>query len=205
MFLKLSTAVVVTVGGFWDKADGVTPETGLTGMTNIYLHKAGGDPVARNSAVAITYPANAGGHYSVPLSATDTNTLGILRVHITESGIHLGVWQDYMVMNANAYDSLFGTDKLQVDVAEMAANVVTASALAADAVTEIWTTTLTEAYAADGAAATPAQLLYMLLSALAEFSIAGTTITCKKIDGSTTSMTYTINDATNPTSRTRAT
>jgi len=68
----------------------------------------------------------------------------------------------------------------------------------------VWTTALTESYAADGAAPTPAQLLFMLLSVVAEFSISGTTITCKKLDGSTTAMTFTLDDATNPTSRARA-
>ena len=71
-------------------------------------------------------------------------------------------------------------------------------------VTGVWTTAMTESYASDGATMTPAQALYMLLSAVTEFSIAGTTITCKKLDGSTTAMTFTLNDGTNPTSRTRA-
>ena len=66
-------------------------------------------------------------------------------------------------------------------------------------------TTLTEGYAADGSAATLEQLLYMIWSALAEFAISGVTITAKKLDGSTTAMTFTLDDATNPTSRTRAT
>ena len=65
--------------------------------------------------------------------------------------------------------------------------------------------TVVEAYAADGAAASPGQLLYMIWSALSEFAISGTTVTAKKLDGSTTAMTYTLDDATNPTSRTRAT
>lgn len=64
---------------------------------------------------------------------------------------------------------------------------------------------LTEAYAADGAAATVAQLLYMIWSALAEFAISGTTITAKKLDGATTAMTFTLDSSTAPTSRTRAT
>ena len=68
----------------------------------------------------------------------------------------------------------------------------------------MWTTAATESYAADGAAATPAQLMYMILCAVSEFSISSTTITGKKLDGSTTAMTWTINDATSPTSRTRA-
>lgn len=77
--------------------------------------------------------------------------------------------------------------------------------LSSTGVNDILRTALTEGYAADGAAPTLEQFMFMLLSALGEFSISGTTITCKKLDGTTTSMTYTLNDATNPTSRTRAT
>ena len=68
----------------------------------------------------------------------------------------------------------------------------------------MWTTAQTESYASDGAAATPAQLLYMILCSVSEFAISGTTITGKKLDGSTTAMTWTISDSSNPTSRTRA-
>jgi len=68
----------------------------------------------------------------------------------------------------------------------------------------MWTTAMTESYASDGATMTPAQSLYMILCAVSEFAISSTTITGKKVDGSTTAMTWTINDATNPTSRTRA-
>ena len=56
----------------------------------------------------------------------------------------------------------------------------------------------------DGAAGTSAQLLYMIWAAVHEFSISGTTITSKKLDGSTTAMTWTIDDSASPTSRTRA-
>ena len=68
----------------------------------------------------------------------------------------------------------------------------------------MWTTAQTESYASDGSTATPAQLLYMILCSVSEFAISGTTITGKKLDGSTTAMTWTIIDASNPTSRTRA-
>ena len=67
-----------------------------------------------------------------------------------------------------------------------------------------WTTAQTESYAGDGSAATPAQLLYMIHCAVSEFSISSTTLTGKKLDGSTTAMTWTLNAATSPTSRTRA-
>jgi hypothetical protein len=72
-------------------------------------------------------------------------------------------------------------------------------------VADILTTALTESYAADGAAPTLSQALFAIMQQAGEFSIAGTTITVKKLDGSTTAMTFTLNDATNPTSRTRAT
>lgn len=82
---------------------------------------------------------------------------------------------------------------------------VDATGMESGAVATILTTAMTEAYATDGSAPTIAQALCLLISALTEFSISGTTITAKKLDGSTTSSTYTLDDATNPTSRTRTT
>lgn len=70
---------------------------------------------------------------------------------------------------------------------------------------DILTTALTEAYAADGAAPTLAQALFLIQQSIGDFSISGTTLTVKKLDGSTTAATYTLDDASNPTSRTRAT
>ena len=64
--------------------------------------------------------------------------------------------------------------------------------------------TLTEAYASDGAAGTLAQLLYEILQSNTEFAISGTTVSVKGRDGSTEKMTFTLDDATSPTSRTRA-
>lgn len=67
------------------------------------------------------------------------------------------------------------------------------------------TAVLTEAYAADGAQMTLAQALYEIAQTLSEFAISGTTVTVKKRDGATTALTFTLDDASNPTSRTRAT
>lgn len=79
-------------------------------------------------------------------------------------------------------------------------------ALGADAIADIFSTTaIVEAYAAKGAAATLAQLLYEILQNLKEMSISGTTKTVKKLDGSTTAATYTLDDADEPTSITRTT
>jgi len=72
-------------------------------------------------------------------------------------------------------------------------------------VADILTTQMTEAYAADGAAPTLTQALMMIQQLLGEFAISGTTLTMKKVDGSTTGATFTLDDGTNPTSLTRAT
>ena len=94
-------------------------------------------------------------------------------------------------------------------VTAIAANAVNASALASDAVTEIatgvLTTAMTESYNADGAAPTLAQALMVIMQVLTESSVASTTMSVKRLDGTTTALTLTLNDATTPTSITRAT
>ncbi len=67
------------------------------------------------------------------------------------------------------------------------------------------TVAVTESYNADGAAPTPVQALMVIMQMLTETSIAGTTTTVKKLDGSTTALTLTLDSATLPTSCTRAT
>jgi hypothetical protein len=70
----------------------------------------------------------------------------------------------------------------------------------------IFTRTLgTEAYASDGSVPTFAQMQFMLWSALAQFGITSTTISCKKLDGTTEAMTFTLDSSSSPTSRTRTT
>jgi len=71
-------------------------------------------------------------------------------------------------------------------------------------VSDILTTQMTESYAADGSAPTLAQALHLIQQSLGDFSIAGTTITVKRLNGTTTAATYTLDDGTDPTSRTRA-
>jgi hypothetical protein len=91
--------------------------------------------------------------------------------------------------------------KAELDAGFAALNDPTAAAIA----TEILTTQMTESYAADGTAPTLAQALCLIQQSIGDFSISGTTLTVKKLDGSTTAATYTLDDAVNPTSRTRAT
>jgi len=67
------------------------------------------------------------------------------------------------------------------------------------------TVAMAESYNADGAAPTPVQSLFVLMQMLTEMSAAGTVVTVKKLDGTTTAFTLNTNDATTPTSITRAT
>lgn len=67
-----------------------------------------------------------------------------------------------------------------------------------------FTTALADSVAADGSRPSVNQALLMITRFLTERSVSGVTMTVKKEDGSTSSMTFTINDANNPTSITRA-
>lgn len=114
MWLKQSTAVTVKMGPFLDSTDGNTQETALTiSQADIRLSKNGGAYAQTNNVAGATHDEK--GNYGIPLDTTDTNTLGTLRVHIHETGA-LPVWQDFMVVPANVWDSLFGADLLQVDL-----------------------------------------------------------------------------------------
>jgi hypothetical protein len=70
-------------------------------------------------------------------------------------------------------------------------------------VSDVLTTQMTEAYAANGIAPTMAQSLFAIHQLLMEFSISGTTYTVKKLDSATTAFVVTLDDATNPTGNTR--
>ncbi len=72
------------------------------------------------------------------------------------------------------------------------------------AISGLLTTQMTESYNTDGTAPTLAQALFLIMQRLTEFSISGTTITVKKLDGSTAALTLTLDDATSPTSSTRS-
>lgn len=116
LWLRQSTTTTVKLGPFLDKSDGVTEETGLS--PTVKLTKNGGTIADRSSGTAITHDTL--GWYSVELNATDTNTLGRLRVLVHAAATHLPVWENYMVLPAAVYDSLIlGTDLLPVDAADL--------------------------------------------------------------------------------------
>ena len=121
-WIKQSTASTVKLGPFLDDTDGKTPETGLTiSQADIRISKNGGAFAQSNNTAGATHNEN--GYYDVPLNTTDTNTLGTFRVAVSKSGA-LPVWEDFMVVPANVWDSMFGSSVLNVNVSTMSSGAV---------------------------------------------------------------------------------
>jgi len=69
---------------------------------------------------------------------------------------------------------------------------------------DVFDTQMADSVPADGTISTREQALYIIEKMMTEFAYSGTTLTVKKVDGTTTLMTFTLDEATNPTSLTRA-
>jgi len=106
-YLQQSTGATVTVGPFVDKTDAVSEEAALAGTMTVKVAKNGGSLAARDSSDAIAYDTD--GYYQVPLSTTDTNTLGRLTLAVSDPATHLHVREYYQILNASAYEMLCGT------------------------------------------------------------------------------------------------
>ena len=89
-------------------------------------------------------------------------------------------------------------------LAELDAANIPADIDALPTFSEIFTTTLTEAYAADGAAPTLAQFMFLGQQRHSDFTIAGTSMTVFKLDGTTTAAGFTLADSSLPTGITRS-
>jgi hypothetical protein len=150
-WLRQSTAVDIGIGPFVDQTDGFTAETGLTlSQADIRLKKNGGAWAQKNDSNAASHEEN--GWYEAALNTTDTDTLGVLIVAVNESGA-LPVWHEFMVVPQQVWDSLFGSDKLQVHADEITAGLITAAAIADNAIDAgaIAADAITSAKIADGA------------------------------------------------------
>jgi hypothetical protein len=75
----------------------------------------------------------------------------------------------------------------------------------AEVVDVLRTDLIPDSYAADGAQPTFAQAILAIQQWLFERAVVSTTVTVNKPDGTTAAMTFTLDDATSPTSITRAT
>ncbi len=228
--IKQSTTAYPLVFFMTDSADHLAGKAGLT--CTVKISKAGATGVSPSGSVTQIDSTNLPGWYQVAGNETDTDTLGPLILHATASGAD-ATDMIYEVVAFDPQDSvrlgLTGLANAAPGAAgglfiagTNAATTVTTSftttftgnltgsigSLGAtaktDASTAVLTTQMTEAYAADDTAPTLAQAMFLTMQSVGEVSISGTTLTVKKLDGSTTAASYTLNDATTPTSRTRA-
>lgn len=128
-FLKQSTAITVPMGPFLDETDGVTPQTGLSSQTGRITKVGTG---ASFTASSWTHDWN--GHYLVGLSTSHTDTLGLLRIAFNSAASYLPVWEEFMIVPANIFDSLVGgSDALQVDIIQWVGTSATSGAIPAAA------------------------------------------------------------------------
>lgn len=225
-YLRQSTASQARViGPFVDDTDFKTPETGLTiANTDVKLLKNGAASVNKNSGGG-THRAN--GNYGLTFDATDTDTVGELHASVLVAGALLVVGK-FVVLEEAVYDSIFVAGAVALATAaalDAVDNFVDTEVAAIKAKTDLipalpaavgdamtltaaydfakGTVAMTEAYAANGVAPTPAQALYAIQQMLTMFSIAGTSLTVKKLDNSTTAFVVTLNSATAPTAAAR--
>lgn len=139
-FLKQSTTVTLSLGPFLDDDDALTEKTGLTiADTTVFLSKNGGAKANPNDTNDCTEDAN--GVYLKQLDGTDTGTLGLLVVYVHESDA-LYIRQDYVVVTANVWNTLFSTDKFDVNIAEITAGIIANASFNADVGSTVYATNI---------------------------------------------------------------
>lgn len=131
IYLKADVAVEVLVGPAVAVGDGFTPVTNLVGASadEYELIKYNGATALTSGAPtnALAAITGADGYYSLELAIGDVDTEGPLWLVINDDSLILPIRHEFMVVNANVYDSLFAaaaTDLLQVDVQEINATTV---------------------------------------------------------------------------------
>jgi hypothetical protein len=135
--LRQSTASQeIPLGPFVDSTDGNTAETALSiANTDIKLQKGGATTQANKNSGGATHIAT--GDYYAVLDATDTDTVGNLRVKVHVSGA-LAVWLDCVVLEEAVYDAQYASAAVGY-VANAPVNVaqISGDATAADTL-ETW-------------------------------------------------------------------
>jgi len=148
-FLKTNTAVIVTVGPFYDKTDGVTIENALTATneritltvdlddgnapTLVLDNITGAASGTANDIVVITN-ADAG-LYQIELAAANVNYLGRAMLTITDAANHVPVFHEFMIVSAQFYAFMCGATIPDVNVTKVNGTSQTAGDLKASITT----------------------------------------------------------------------
>lgn len=181
-WLQQSTEKIVRIGPAVAVADGFTPVTNLAISSSDeaeLLKETGG--VVDISGATFAAITTADGWYDLTLTTSHTDTVGDITIIIQDDSLILPLYAYFTVVEARSYKTnILGTDNW-------------------------FGVNLTEVYRATNTVGSVASLLYEIIAHLGEFSLSGVTKTTKKLDGSTTAKTYTLDSATDPTSITEAT
>lgn len=141
-FLRQNTATQEVPVTLVSSVDGYTPKTGITAPTK-KIAKTTGAFANMNDG---TWAEDAYGWYTVQFNAADSNTLGMIKLHIEKSGCRN--FDDFgYVLPANIYDSWFSTDKQQVDITQIAGVTQNATNLSKAASTMVLGTVDTAGFA----------------------------------------------------------
>lgn len=137
-YLRQSTSATVVIGPVWATADGVLKADlayDAAGINcDIYKNGTKADITLANSAGDGYFRAASGeALYLLTLSTGHTDTLGRLEISLSATGYYMKP-RSYMVVPANVWDSLFGADKLQVDVGVPSFTVASAVSASGDAI-----------------------------------------------------------------------
>jgi hypothetical protein len=180
-------------------ANTVVPMTAATSQTE---HDATQSAIAGQNDIAATDIVSAGAITTLSGAVVNVDT-----VDVTTTNTDMVGTDDAALASVATEARLAELDaaNLPADVDTLITNVPDVISLAAinAEVDTAFTTQVADSVAADGSRPTREQALYMINQMLMEFAISGTTLTVKKPDGSTTLMSFTLDDATNPTSITR--
>jgi hypothetical protein len=160
----------------------------------------GQNSVTTSEVVSLTEDVSESGQYT----GITTAGTGVFAVDIYEGASKLG--DDTVNYLTEQETFRVGNTATLYDRTVPSGSYGQVTSVSSGAVADIFETyTISEDYAASGAEGTPAQILYFIQQVFSEFSITSTTITVKKLDGSTTAATFEMNSDTSPTSRSRAT
>ena len=130
--LKQSTVKTVKVGPFTTSTGTVITDLAIL-QAEVRLSKAGGNMAQKNSASAAVHDEL--GIYDLALNATDTDTLGELRIDFNKAAsAALPVWEIFDIVTANYYDTKHSTDKFEVDLQAAATGILSAGVFGAAAI-----------------------------------------------------------------------
>ena len=186
--LRTNTATRVSVGPFFDVTDGITPEVALTvtGCHVTLIVDAAGVPTL---AVDVDATGSAGdndmvhitgddaGFYDLELTAAQTNYLGRAKLCIIDTDVHLPVFEEFMIVTANAYDTLCSTDIWNVNLTTIADTSQTAR--------DLGTSVLISSGTGTGQLAVTSGVINANVTAMAADTVTATAIADAAIDNAT--------------------